>query len=1028
MCNCNNTTTTLCQEPVSCSCQVLLKSSCVNNVDVDLECSNILKGQTLSEVLTQLDAYICTKFDSITNFFELINLGTGSQIYKGVSMLGKKEFRTLVDSGLINLVQGANDITISVDEVALTAFIGSSYNTPKYKLLPSNFNFTAIPSGYDNTTWIIRYDFDLDNESITLPENVTLSFEGGSITNGSIVLDNTTIDCKNIESVLTDVVLTGTVTNTSLDVRLFGILPNNNLIDTTVIYNTNLVGLDVTLKFPKGNYYLSELHVTKNFFQIEGEESNDLEVRTVFHPFNDSQYYIIKIGGTKFTLNNAASAWAKNSSIMHIWFTTPLDFTGLNLTSPDAAITNLAYQCSALILDKAQGGRYAINGHTIHNMPLLSIGQSYELYFDYIKMYANHGKSDLPIVQVTNNFQTGGYISATVIHQLWVESMVGSVFATSGLAGINELIINNVFIEGTIEWEQESIFTENRFTRLTKSLPSYYSTVENVIPMFSVGGVANITIGSMYINGTDTEWQNSLDPVPLGWNTRSFFKVDIVSSDIKIGSLSDGTYSQNMLLEGTSSVAYRNTFRINNSSPEIAYYNQVADNFDFISGTNNIKPVKLKSNYEYVNDDLSFLLEAKFLTNIGLDNHFTTPDEPAYTKAIQTRWDNYILNQSGFYIEDDNIKIVGKTSSGNNIIDIEYYDVDDTLLSTQTYSTSVIPNILFKNTIALTKPVGYSYLKLVNANSGYFLNTYSLTTLKTLNVLSGALTNERVPVATGLNTVKDGIIYDNGSNIAIATTGNPYLNFLNLTNSEFLNVGLTSTESIINSSRGIDFITNNSTTPLKLDGTNVNVWYEPTTSASTYDILTRNASTGVIEKKPSNFYQQALSLTSGIIPVSSGGTGLVNSILSDNGSGISIYTATTPYLSITNETNFLNSGINESTSFINSSRGIDFVTDNSTIPLRLVGENVGLIYSPTTSISGFEVLTRNTVNGVVEKKSSSFFQKALTNYTVATLPTGTVGDTAYVTDATAPTYLGTLTGGGTVITPVFYNGTAWVAY
>lgn len=52
----------------------------------------------------------------------------------------------------------------------------------------------------------------------------------------------------------------------------------------------------------------------------------------------------------------------------------------------------------------------------------------------------------------------------------------------------------------------------------------------------------------------------------------------------------------------------------------------------------------------------------------------------------------------------------------------------------------------------------------------------------------------------------------------------------------------------------------------------------------------------------------------------------------------------------------------------------------------------------------------------------------LKNYTVATLPTGVQGDTAYVTDATAPTYLGTLTGGGSVVCPVFYNGTAWVSH
>ena len=48
-------------------------------------------------------------------------------------------------------------------------------------------------------------------------------------------------------------------------------------------------------------------------------------------------------------------------------------------------------------------------------------------------------------------------------------------------------------------------------------------------------------------------------------------------------------------------------------------------------------------------------------------------------------------------------------------------------------------------------------------------------------------------------------------------------------------------------------------------------------------------------------------------------------------------------------------------------------------------------------------------------------------YTVASLPVGTVGDRAYVTDATSPTYLGTLTGGGVITCPVFYNGSAWVS-
>lgn len=53
----------------------------------------------------------------------------------------------------------------------------------------------------------------------------------------------------------------------------------------------------------------------------------------------------------------------------------------------------------------------------------------------------------------------------------------------------------------------------------------------------------------------------------------------------------------------------------------------------------------------------------------------------------------------------------------------------------------------------------------------------------------------------------------------------------------------------------------------------------------------------------------------------------------------------------------------------------------------------------------------------------------LTAYTVGTLPgSPSTGDTAYVTDATAPTYLGALSGEGAVTCPVFYNGTAWVSH
>lgn len=51
----------------------------------------------------------------------------------------------------------------------------------------------------------------------------------------------------------------------------------------------------------------------------------------------------------------------------------------------------------------------------------------------------------------------------------------------------------------------------------------------------------------------------------------------------------------------------------------------------------------------------------------------------------------------------------------------------------------------------------------------------------------------------------------------------------------------------------------------------------------------------------------------------------------------------------------------------------------------------------------------------------------LHGYTIATLPVGRIGQMAYVTDATSPTFLGTLTDGGSTVVPVFFDGTNWVS-
>lgn len=127
--------------------------------------------------------------------------------------------------------------------------------------------------------------------------------------------------------------------------------------------------------------------------------------------------------------------------------------------------------------------------------------------------------------------------------------------------------------------------------------------------------------------------------------------------------------------------------------------------------------------------------------------------------------------------------------------------------------------------------------------------------------------------------------------------------------------------------------------------------------------------------------------------------------------------------------------------FYNSSGGLNFISSQNQIALggdatiaRDAADIVALkngttaqtlrVYGTTTG-SKYVSVRHNGTNGFVDVSSGCLVVGNA--YTVAALPTGVAGARAWVTDASAPTFLGALTGGGAVVTPVFHNGTAWVA-
>jgi len=70
----------------------------------------------------------------------------------------------------------------------------------------------------------------------------------------------------------------------------------------------------------------------------------------------------------------------------------------------------------------------------------------------------------------------------------------------------------------------------------------------------------------------------------------------------------------------------------------------------------------------------------------------------------------------------------------------------------------------------------------------------------------------------------------------------------------------------------------------------------------------------------------------------------------------------------------------------------------------------------------------NRVDAIFNQLKTDSIIPALTNYTVATLPSAVTsgkGARSFVTDALLPTFGSTVAGGGTVATPVYSDGTNW---
>ncbi|WP_024773123.1 hypothetical protein [Aquimarina macrocephali] len=130
-----------------------------------------------------------------------------------------------------------------------------------YILIASNFDFTSIPSSYSNSTWDIIHDHDLNDATITIPENVILKFNGGKLKNGILTGESIEVSSESYQ-VFENIDFSNGILNDFVDVHWFGAKGDGITNDSNAIQKA--VDLKKTVKLKDRKTYLLDSQILFN--------------------------------------------------------------------------------------------------------------------------------------------------------------------------------------------------------------------------------------------------------------------------------------------------------------------------------------------------------------------------------------------------------------------------------------------------------------------------------------------------------------------------------------------------------------------------------------------------------------------------------------------------------------------------------------------------------------------------------------------------------------------------------------------
>lgn len=197
--SCNNSNCNSCNDTSMYSCPIKdLSTDCVLYTGDPLECSGISTNKIMTEVIQDLDSFICNKFNDILDFGDVTNVGLGSKLYRGVSVTGQKEIRTVTSNNqnLINLIENTEtlDINPGIPSLSLTGNVLSLnvsnssgiVNYGDVNLSAYNNNSETLTSLSNPQNYDLEYQDENSNSTVIDLGPIVNSY----ITNNPTVIEN----------------------------------------------------------------------------------------------------------------------------------------------------------------------------------------------------------------------------------------------------------------------------------------------------------------------------------------------------------------------------------------------------------------------------------------------------------------------------------------------------------------------------------------------------------------------------------------------------------------------------------------------------------------------------------------------------------------------------------------------------------------------------------------------------------------------------------------------------------------------